>query len=99
MPTKSKLQVAVEKRAASLNDVQREIVLAQFADYRKNKARIAQIEKVLNSPHPNPPAGSDAMKDLLARRMTLANERAQLVAANSEITSKLFFQLGGKEDE
>lgn len=97
MGRKTRLERAVEAQADSLNEAQRAIVLSQFRDYKRNRARIAAIEVALSAGHPNPPAGSDEMKAQLAQRMTLSNERAALISANNQIAATLFEQLADKE--
>lgn len=94
--TKSKLERAVEDGASKMNDAQREIVMSQFRDYKRNKARISEIDGEISA-QVHFPAGSDAMKAQLARKMSLDNERALLVKANNEIAAKLFEQLADKE--
>ena len=96
MATKTKLRQAVEERAARLNAVQRELVMAQLREYERNCRRISAIDDALAAKQPHHPAGSDAMKEQLARKMTLDNERAKLVSVNSDITEKLF---GFMEDD
>ena len=88
MATKSKLEKAVEDRVSSLNEAQRELVLSQLSDFKRNKGRIAEIEDALvtSGRHPS------------AERSMLATERAQLVTANNEIAAKLFNQLKDEED-
>ena len=83
MATKSKLEQAVEKKASSLNDAQKELVLSQFSVYKRNKARIAEIEDVLRISSCTPSTD----------RSNLATERNQLTIANNEIAAKLFQQL------
>ena len=96
MATKSKLEQAVETQAANLNDAQREIVRSQFREYKRNRARITEIDDELRSAQMRSKSGADP-KALVARNMALANERTQLVTANNDIAAKLFDQLGSKE--
>lgn len=95
MATKSKLEQAVEKQASSLNDAQREIVLAQFSTYKRNKVRISQIEDTLSLVNMQPALMPEKAQVLLAQRASLVSERSQLVEANNEIAASLFTQLGG----
>lgn len=83
--TKTKLERAVEERASELPDAQREIVLAQFAVYKANRLRIAEIDDALKLSGRDP---GDA-------RSRLCTERSQLTMTNTEIMSKLFDQLDG----
>ena len=85
MATKTKLEKAIEKGASELNDAQREIVLSQFSEYKKNKARILEIETTLRT----------SGRDPSVQRSMLATERTQLISTNSEIADRLFKQLKG----
>ena len=93
MATKSKLDLAVEKHAGRLNDAQRELVLSQLSDHKRNRARIAQIEETLRLMDVQPVSGPDGTKVHLAQRMSLTSERAQLIDTNNGIASRLFEQL------
>ncbi len=83
LATKSKLEKAVEKGAASLNEAQREIVISQFSEFKKNKARILEIETTLRTSGREPSV----------QRSMLSTERAQLISSNNEIADRLFKQL------
>lgn len=96
--TKSKLEQAVERQASALNDAQKELVLSQFAVYKRNKSRIDQIDETLRMMDLQPVQGPDGTKVHLAQRMTLATERSQLADTNNNIASKLFSQLGGDKN-
>lgn len=91
MATKSKLEKAISERSESLNPAQRELVMSQFADWKRNKARIAQIEDILGTRRR---AASGAFVE---HRPELVNERAQLIDVNGRIAARLFEQLS--EDE
>lgn len=95
MATKSKLEQAVERQASCLNDAQREIVLAQFSTYKRNKSRISQIEDAIAIADMQPSLMPEKAQVHLAHRASLVSERSQLVEANNEIAAKLFAQLGG----
>lgn len=88
---KTKLEKAVEQGTTSLNDAQREIVMSQFRDYKRNKARITEIADLLGTKR-STVSSSDA-RALAAERAVLANEQAALMKANAEISDKLFNQL------
>lgn len=93
MATKSKLETAVEKHAGRLNDARRELVLSQFSVYKRNRARILQIEETLGLMDAQPVSGPDGARVHLAQRTALASERNGLVEANNAIASSLFSQL------
>ena len=95
MGTKSKLELAVEERAASLNEVQRELVMDRLKDYRRNRARIAKIDERLKAMDSQPCVWPEDAKVNLAHRTALIAERGKLAEANDAISSKLFDQLGG----
>ena len=94
MATKSKLERAVEDGAGRLNDAQREIVLSQLRDYKRNRARIDVIDSTLSSMDKLPVAGVDGARVSLAQRTALVAERGKLAEANNAISSRLFEQLG-----
>jgi len=96
MATKSKLEQAVESRASDLNDAQKELVKSQLSDFKKNKARIMEIEDLLGAAR-SPAANHEKAKIQIANRMALASERSQLISSNNEIAESLFNQLGDKE--
>lgn len=89
VPTKTKLEQAVEENASKLNKAQRELVIAQFSDYKKNKARIAQIEDTLRLRQ----SSATSTSAMNAQRAELVNERAQLIDVNGRIAKRLFEQL------
>ena len=95
--TKSKLEQAVEKQAANLNDAQRALLLSQFDTYKQNKARLAEIDDHIGMLDVQNLASHDNEKIRLARRATLVSEKSQLQAANSTISANLFDQLGVRE--
>ena len=92
MATKSKLEQAVERQASKLNDAQRELLLSQFSVYKRNNARISEIEDALGFKGVRFGDGRETAA-FLAQRAALATERSQLVSANNEIASRLFTQL------
>ena len=89
MPTKTKLEKAVEENASALNDAQRELVLAQFADWKRNRTRIAQVEDTLRLSRSKDSPGSQKTAELV-------NERAQLIDINGRIAKRLFEQLSDR---
>lgn len=93
MPTKTKLEKAVEENASKLNGAQRELVMAQFADYKRNKTRIAQIEDTLRLRQSSATSSSARA----AQRAELVNERAQLIDVNGRIAKRLFEQLSDRD--
>lgn len=95
--TKSKLEQAVEKQAEGLNDVQRRLVMSQFSDFKRNKARIAEIDDKIGALDVQMLANPEQEKLRLAQRSTLVSERSHLVEANNGIAANLFDQLGEKE--
>lgn len=97
MATKSKLEQAVEKQAEGLNDVQRRLVMSQFSDFKRNKARIAEIDDKVGALDVQMLANPEQEKLRLAQRATLVSERSHLVEANNGIAANLFDQLGEKE--
>lgn len=90
--TKSILETAVKKGAAKLNDAQKAIVFAQFADYKSNKARILQIENALSLLSSQHKDG----KSEIAYAASLVNERTQLIDVNGRIAARLFDQLSDR---
>ena len=90
MATKSKLEQAVEQRAASLDDAQREIVLSQLSVYKHNRQRISDIKDRLVAIDA---AGASTLEEgrfKQTQRASLAYEKNQLETANSQIASDLF---------
>ena len=83
---KSKLEKAIEEGVSGLNDAQKQLVLAQFADWKRNKTRIAEIEDALKLKKP----GRDE------QRCDLVNERAQLIDVNGRILARLSDQLSDR---
>lgn len=90
MATKSKLEQAVEKRAASLNEAQRELVLSQLAVYKRNNARLAQVESELNAWNSRKCVTTEEVRVKQSQRATLSHEINQLSTANSKIAAELF---------
>lgn len=86
MPTKTKLEKAIEDGVSSLNDVQRQLVLAQFSDWKRNKARIVEIEDMLKLRKPS--------RD--EQRAELVAEKAQLMDVNGRILARLAEQLSDR---
>lgn len=83
---KSKLEKAIEEGVSGLNDAQKQLVLAQFADWKRNKARIAEIEDALKLRR----SGRDE------QRAELVAERAQLIDVNGRILARLSEQLSDR---
>jgi len=98
MATKSKLEQAVEKQASDLNEAQKELVKSQFSEFKRNKARIMQIDDILESPVAAQESDGDKAKLQIAKRMALTSERSQLVTTNNEIASTLFNQLRDEKE-
>lgn len=93
MATKTNLEQAVRKRAANLNDAQREIVLSQFGIYKENKDRLSEIRSQLAMLGSKQPATLEDMKLVQSQRAALVYEQGQLSTANSNIAANLFRQL------
>ncbi len=99
MATKSKLERAVEKQAATLNEAQKELILAQFSIYKRGKAKIAEVENKIAVIDMQKSLVPEKAKMQLAQRASLVSERSLLVEANNEIAAKLFEQLGNNSKE
>ena len=97
MATKSKLEQAVERQASCLNDAQKGLLLSQFDTYKRNKAKISEIDDQLGMMDVQALANPDTERLRLARRATLVSEKSQLQEVNSTISAKLFDQLGVRE--
>lgn len=95
MATKSKLEQAVEKQASSLNDAQRELVMSQFSVYKRNKARLAEIDAKLSLMGSKAISNIDELRFSQTQRSSLAYEKNQLETANSQIATELFNYLEG----
>ena len=95
MATKSKLEQAVEKQASNLNDAQRELVMSQFSVYKKNKARLAEIDSKLSIMGTKAISSVDELRFSQAQRSSLAYEKNQLETSNCQIASELFNYLEG----
>ena len=98
MATKTKLEQAIEKQAAQLDDAQRELVMSQFSTYKWNKNRMTTIENMLKVIDMRPATDPKEFKMQMARRKALTVERNQLTTANNSISSKLFMQLKNTGD-
>ena len=90
MATKSKLEQAVDKRAAMLGDAQRELVLSQFSVYKQNKQRLADIKDRMVSIDSVGTATLEEVRFKQAQRASLAYEKNQIETANSKIAADLF---------
>jgi len=88
--TKSKLEQAVESRVRNLNDAQRELALSQFSAYKKNRARLADIESQLDVLDARAPSSVEEVRFRQSQRSALAYEKAHLLTANSRIAAELF---------
>ncbi len=95
MPSKTKLEVAVEKAAGNMSEARREIVMSQMREYKRNKARILEISDALSVRVSS--TTSSAASANAATRVALANEMSALMKANAEISDKLFDKLGGAD--
>lgn len=91
--SKSKLEKAIEDGVSNLNDAQKQLVLAQFADWKRNKARIAEIEDTLSLRQSS--ATSTSARN--AQRAELVAERAQLIDVNGRILARLTDQLSDRD--
>lgn len=85
MATKTKLELAVERHASKLNDAQRELVRAQLATYKRNRARLAQLESELAALDSRQAVDREGVRIKQAQRAVVANEHSQLAQANSRI--------------
>ena len=86
---KSKLEKAIEEAITGLNDAQKQLVLAQFSDWKRNKARIAQIEDMLRLRQ----SSATSTSARAAQRAELMAERTQLMDLNGRILARLTEQL------
>lgn len=93
MPSKSKLELAVEEQVKSLNAAQREIVLSQFKAYKRNKARIAEIASKISAIDVQTLANPGTNPVEIAKRTSLVSEMSKLEEVNNNIAAKLFSQL------
>jgi len=90
LATKSKLEAAVEKQIEGLNDAQRELVKSQLSAYRRNDARLADIESELRAVNSSQAVTREAVRLKQSQRMALTYEHNQLTTANSKLASDLF---------
>ena len=100
--TKSKLEQAVERQAACLSDAQRELVMSQFSTYKRNRARMSQIEERMKALDAGRASGAEDARLRQSERASLSYEHGQLAATNNGIAAKLFVQLdgtGNRKDE
>ena len=97
MATKSKLEKAVAKHAESLNDAQKELVMAQLSDYRRNRIRMSDISDIICSLNSRTATTREDLRFKQAERSALTYEYNQLAMANSRISSDLFALLEDKE--
>ena len=98
MATKSKLEQAVEKRAAELDPAQREILLAQFATYKQNKRRQSELLDLLSAIGARPTATLDELRAKQADRAAASIEYNQVTTANSRLAADIFAMLGEGRD-
>lgn len=96
MATKSKLEQAVERQIGGLNDAQKELVRSQLSVYRRNDARLAQIESEQKAASASQAATREAARERQAKRASLAYEHGQLSTANARIAAELFEFLGDR---
>ena len=97
MATKSKLEQAVERQAENLNEVQRHLVMSQLSDFKRNKARMAEIDDKVGMMDVQMLASPEKKEFRLAQRQNLIEERGYLSEANIKIAANLFAQLSQKE--
>ena len=90
MGTKSKLERAVEEKAGTLNDAQKEVVMSQLSAYRHIKSQSYEVSDKLDALSATPAASHEEAKLKMADRMNLAYEYNQLSTACSKIASELF---------
>ena len=90
MASKTKLELAVEKHVSNFNDAQKELVMTQLSTYRRNMARLAQIESELVALDSMPAVNREEVRYKQAQRMTISHEHSQLATANSKIAAELF---------
>lgn len=95
MATKSKLEQAVEKKAESLNEAQRELIMSQLAIYRQNNSRLAEIKNQQATVEARQTVKLDEVRAKQAQRAALSYEYNQLATANSRIAADLFDFLEG----
>ena len=96
MATKSKLEQAVEEQIASLNGAQRELVMFQLSVYKRNNARLSQIESELAAVNARRTETREDVRMKQAERSALTYEHGQLSTANSRIAGELFDFLGDR---
>ena len=92
--SKSKLDKAVADRADELDPAQRELVMSQFSEYKRNKTRIYDINEKLKVVDSTQTVTLEEVRLKQAERSALTYELNQLSVANSRISSDLFQQLG-----
>lgn len=97
MASKSKLEQAVEERTSSFNEAQRELVMKQLSTYRRNCARMADIDSRLRAIDARQPVTREEMRVKQAERSTLSYEYNQIATANSRISAELFSQLEDRD--
>jgi hypothetical protein len=90
MATKSKLEQAVEQKAADLNDAQRELVKSQLSAYKVIVARLSQIKSQLDAVNARSVTTREEVRDKQAYRASLTYEQAQLSTASARIAAELF---------
>ena len=95
MATKSKLEQAVEKKAESLNEARRELIMSQLAIYKQNNSRLAEIKNQQATVEARQTVKLDEVRAKQAQRAALSYEYNQLATANSRIAADLFDFLEG----
>lgn len=90
MATKSKLEQAVERQANNLNEAQKELVMSQFSVYKRNKARLAEIDATMAVMGSKAVSNVEELRFSQAQRSALAYEKNQLETSNSQIATELF---------
>lgn len=84
----------MERRVESLGDAQKELVMAQYATYKRNRERMAKLQDKIAVIDAGSYHTMDEMRIKQAERSTMAYEYAQLATANSRISAELFGFLG-----
>lgn len=87
---KSKLEKAIDERAGALGAAQAELVRSQYAVYRQNKARLAELKERMKLVDGANVSTLDEVRAKQATRSTLSYEYNQLAVVNSRIASDLF---------
>lgn len=90
---KSKLEKAIEEQVDKLTPAQAELVRSQYATYKRNKRKMAELDDKLNAVNSQPATTREELRVRQSERSTITYEYGQLSAANSRISAELFNQL------